>query len=48
MKDFERDFGISKIVKLEQNYRSHGNILEAANTLIEKQYPTAWQKFVDS
>lgn len=34
MKEFERDFRISKIIKLEQNYRSHGNILEAANTLI--------------
>jgi DNA helicase II / ATP-dependent DNA helicase PcrA len=34
MKDFERDFRISKIIKLEQNYRSHGNILDAANTLI--------------
>ncbi|TXI20164.1 MAG: DNA helicase II [Nitrosomonas sp.] len=35
MKDFERDFGVSKIIKLEQNYRSHGNILDAANALIE-------------
>ncbi|HNP26815.1 MAG TPA: UvrD-helicase domain-containing protein [Nitrosomonas sp.] len=35
MKEFERDFGISKVVKLEQNYRSHGNILDAANALIE-------------
>ncbi|MBA2658980.1 MAG: UvrD-helicase domain-containing protein [Nitrosospira sp.] len=34
MKDFERDFRISQIIKLEQNYRSHGNILDAANTLI--------------
>jgi DNA helicase-2/ATP-dependent DNA helicase PcrA len=34
MKEFESDFRISKIIKLEQNYRSHGNILDAANTLI--------------
>ncbi|MDP1557670.1 MAG: UvrD-helicase domain-containing protein [Nitrosomonas sp.] len=35
MKEFERDFHVSKIIKLEQNYRSHGNILDAANALIE-------------
>lgn len=35
MHDFERDFAVQKIIKLEQNYRSHGNILEAANALIE-------------
>ena len=34
MKEFESDFSISKLIKLEQNYRSHGNILDAANTLI--------------
>tara|TARA_Y100001960_G_scaffold314551_1_gene378902 strand:+ start:346 stop:2586 length:2241 start_codon:yes stop_codon:yes gene_type:complete len=34
MKAFERDFNISGIIKLEQNYRSHGNILDAANALI--------------
>lgn len=35
MQDFKHDFGIQKLIKLEQNYRSHGNILEAANALIE-------------
>ena len=34
MVDFESDFGIDKVIKLEQNYRSHGNILDAANALI--------------
>ncbi|HZP91825.1 MAG TPA: UvrD-helicase domain-containing protein [Burkholderiales bacterium] len=34
MFDFERDFGVQKVIKLEQNYRSQGNILDAANALI--------------
>lgn len=34
MQDFKHDFAIQDIIKLEQNYRSHGNILEAANALI--------------
>ena len=34
MQDLQRDFHIDRVIKLEQNYRSHGNILEAANTLI--------------
>jgi DNA helicase-2/ATP-dependent DNA helicase PcrA len=34
MADFERDFRVRQVVRLEQNYRSHGNILDAANALI--------------
>jgi DNA helicase-2/ATP-dependent DNA helicase PcrA len=34
MADFERDYKVSRIIRLEQNYRSHGNILDAANALI--------------
>jgi len=34
MRDFEQDFNVRNIVKLEQNYRSHGNILDAANAII--------------
>src|SRR5215471_17235065 len=40
MQRFERDFGTPeapvKLVKLEQNYRSHGNILDVANALIKQ------------
>ena len=33
--DFEKDFSDAKTIKLEQNYRSHGNILDAANSVIK-------------
>jgi len=34
MFEFERDFARGAVIKLEQNYRSHANILDAANALI--------------
>jgi DNA helicase-2/ATP-dependent DNA helicase PcrA len=33
--DFENDFSGAKVIKLEQNYRSHGNILACAHSVIE-------------
>ena len=35
MRDFEREFKVQNMIRLEQNYRSHGNILDAANAIIE-------------
>ena len=35
MKDFQRDFRVQQVIKLTQNYRSHGNILDAANAIIK-------------
>jgi DNA helicase-2/ATP-dependent DNA helicase PcrA len=34
MAAFEREFKVEQIIKLERNYRSFGNILDAANALI--------------
>ncbi|KPC54104.1 UvrD-helicase domain-containing protein [Amantichitinum ursilacus] len=35
MIDFQKDFAVKHVIRLEQNYRSHGNILAAANAVIE-------------
>ncbi|MDR2218964.1 MAG: DNA helicase II [Methylobacillus sp.] len=34
MMEFEKDFQVKNLIKLEQNYRSHSNILDAANAII--------------
>jgi DNA helicase-2/ATP-dependent DNA helicase PcrA len=35
MQSLQKDFAIETVIKLEQNYRSHGHILDAANALIK-------------
>ncbi|GGP28228.1 UvrD-helicase domain-containing protein [Silvimonas amylolytica] len=35
MLDFQKDYHVKHVIRLEQNYRSHGNILNAANAVIE-------------
>ncbi|BCL76429.1 DNA helicase [Jeongeupia sp. HS-3] len=46
MFDFQRDFAVKHVIRLEQNYRSHGNILDAANAVIannsERLGKTLW------
>ena len=39
MADFEREFRVQNVIKLERNYRSFGNILDAANHLISHNTP---------
>jgi DNA helicase-2/ATP-dependent DNA helicase PcrA len=34
MQALQGDFAVERVIKLEQNYRSHGHILDAANALI--------------
>jgi DNA helicase-2/ATP-dependent DNA helicase PcrA len=34
MQELQKDFQVERVIKLEQNYRSHGHILDAANALI--------------
>ena len=34
MDDYQREFHVRHFIKLERNYRSHGHILDTANTLI--------------
>jgi DNA helicase-2/ATP-dependent DNA helicase PcrA len=36
--NFDKDFPSAELIRLEQNYRSSGNILKAANALIDKNH----------
>ncbi len=42
--NFERDFKGAKVIKLEQNYRSTGNILDAASNVISKNVQRSEKK----
>lgn len=49
MLHFEKDYPNAKIIMLEQNYRSTKNIIEAANSIIEKnQYRVPKTLFTDN
>ncbi len=49
--DFEKNFAGARVIKLEQNYRSTANILNAANTVIKhnqkRKEKTLWTADVD-
>lgn len=49
--DFEKDFGNAYTVRLEQNYRSDGNILKLANSVIknnrERKHKALWTDRAD-
>ncbi|MDO4841927.1 MAG: UvrD-helicase domain-containing protein, partial [Phoenicibacter congonensis] len=46
--DFEKDYENCKVVKLEENYRSTGNILNAANQVIAKNVKRKQKKLYTS